>query len=138
MSNPAQVNHFAAMIDGTPLGEFMKVEGLSVAYDVAEYNEGGENGFVHKLPGRAKYENITLTRPVSELTTGLAAWFESYRVLVKRTTGRIMAQQSDGSTVFVWNFMGAFPVSWKVSGMDVAGNGVLTETLVIAHEGFLP
>jgi phage tail-like protein len=138
MGNPAQINKFDVMIDGTPLGEFMKVEGINVSYEVTEYKEGGQNNFVHRLPGRAQYENITLTRPVSALTTGLMAWFESYKILVKRTTGRIIAQESNGDVVFVWNFIGAYPVSWKVSGMDVAGNGVLTETLVIAHEGFLP
>jgi phage tail-like protein len=138
MAEPAQNNQFMVMLDGVPLGSWMKVDGIKVSYDVEEWVEGGQNNFVHKLPGRAKYENITLTRPVNSETTGLASWFESFKITVRRCTGRIVAQDAAGETVFVWNFTGMFPVSWNVSGLDASGNNVLTETLVLAHEGFLP
>ena len=41
-----------------------------------------------------------------------------------------------GAEVVTWNLMGVFPVSWSAAGVDASGNGVLLETLVIAHEGF--
>ena len=35
------------------------------------------NGFVHQLPGRIKYTNVKLTRPVNADTAKIAAWFAS-------------------------------------------------------------
>jgi phage tail-like protein len=138
MAEYAQTNSFMVMIDGVPIGCFTKVDGIKAEYEVESYVEGGQNNFVHKLPGRTKYNDVTLTRSVNAETAGLMTWFESYKVMVKRCTGRIVAQDSSGETVMVWNLTGIFPVSWSVSPMDASGNAVLTETLVLSHEGFLP
>ena len=36
-----------------------------------------------------------------------------------------------------WTLSGVVPVSWSAGGVDVASNSVVTETLVLSHEGFL-
>ena len=36
------------------LGNWQKCDGLSIEYDIHEYREGGQNRYVHRLPGRAK------------------------------------------------------------------------------------
>ena len=65
MPEPALGLRFTVVIDGHgTLGNWTKCEGLTVEYDVHEYAEGGLNGYVHRLPGRAKYQNIKLTRPI--------------------------------------------------------------------------
>ena len=136
MANPAQQNRFKVMIDNLPIGVFAKCDGLKATYAVKTYEEGGQNNFVHKLPGRLSYENITLVRGVSEESLALAGWFASFQAAVKRSTGRITVMDATGSEVVTWNLMGVVPVSWSAAGIDAAGNGVLLETLVIAHEGF--
>jgi phage tail-like protein len=136
MANPAQQNRFKVMIDNCPIGTFTKCDGLKATFAVKSYEEGGQNNFVHQLPGRLSYENITLVRSVSEESLGLAAWFASFQAAVKRSTGRITVMDVTGAEVVTWNLMGVFPVSWSAAGSDAAGNGVLLETLVIAHEGF--
>ncbi len=60
--------------DHTDLGSWTKCEGLSVEYDVQEIKEGGQNDYVHRLPGRAKYQNIKLTRPIDKDTGKVAVW----------------------------------------------------------------
>ena len=35
------------------------------------------NSFVHQLPGRIKYTNVKLTRPVNADTAKIATWFAS-------------------------------------------------------------
>src|SRR5256885_5246824 len=63
----AQSLRFRVKIDGDgDLGNWSKCDGLSVEYDVFEYKEGGENAFIHRIPGRAKYQNVKLTRPVNK------------------------------------------------------------------------
>ena len=65
MPSPALGLRFTVSIDGIgSLGNWAKCEGLTVEYDVMEYQEGGQNACVHRIPGRAKYQNIRLTRPV--------------------------------------------------------------------------
>ena len=60
---------FRVKIDGDgDLGNWSKCDGLAVEYDVFEYKEGGENAFIHRIPGRAKYQNIKLTRPINQDT----------------------------------------------------------------------
>ena len=54
--------------DHTELGAWTKCEGLSVEYDVQEIKEGGQNEYIHRLAGRAKYQNIKLTRPIDKDT----------------------------------------------------------------------
>jgi phage tail-like protein len=136
MANPAQQNRFKVMIDNLPIGMFTKCDGLKATYAVKTYEEGGQNNFVHKLPGRLSYENITLVRSVSEESLALAGWFASFQAAVKRSTGRITVMDATGAEVVTWNLMGVVPVSWSAAGVDASGNGVLLETLVIAHEGF--
>ena len=63
--------------DHTELGAWTKCEGLSVEYDVQEIKEGGQNDYIHRLAGRAKYQNIKLTRPIDKDTGKVAAWLAS-------------------------------------------------------------
>ena len=43
------------------LGIFKGLTGLEINYDVLEYREGGNNDFVHHLPGRMRYPNLVLS-----------------------------------------------------------------------------
>src|SRR5207247_1004721 len=71
----AQSLRFRVKIDGDgDLGNWSKCDGLSVEYDVFEYKEGGENAFIHRIPGRAKYQNVKLTRPVNKDSKKAADW----------------------------------------------------------------
>ena len=80
MSETALGLRFTVTIDGqTSLGDWTKCEGLTVEYDVHEYKEGGINGWVWRLPGRAKYQNIKLTRPVTKSTADVANWLSTVK-----------------------------------------------------------
>ncbi|MDJ0770656.1 MAG: phage tail protein [Ilumatobacter sp.] len=136
MSELAVQAGFKVTIDNCPLGTFAKCEGLKATYAVKSYEEGGQNGYVHQLPGRLSYENITLTRAVSTESLGLATWFSAYQSMVKRSTARITVMDPAGEEVVTWNLMGVFPVSWSAGALDAEASGALIETLVIAHEGF--
>lgn len=137
MSNAAQQNRFKVMIDNCPLGAFSKCEGMKASYSIKTYEEGGQNGFVHQLPGRLSYENITLTRVVTNESLQLAVWFKSYQAMVKRSTARITVMDAAGNDIATWEMIGVFPVSWSAGGADASGTGLMTETLVLAHEGFV-
>jgi phage tail-like protein len=136
MPDPGQQNRFKVVIDDLDIGNFSKCEGLKASYDMKSYEEGGQNAFVHMLPGRVKYEHITLTRAVDHESKKLAVWFASFRVAVRRANAQITVMNSAGHDVMDWTFSGVVPVSWSAGASDIGGTGALTETLVLSHEGF--
>ena len=58
-------------VDGKTIGTFRECSGLEMEWDVVEYVEGGENRFVHKFRGRAKYQNLILKRGITAQATFL-------------------------------------------------------------------
>jgi phage tail-like protein len=129
---------FKVIIDGYgSLGNWGKCEGLQVEYDVHQYKEGGQNGFVHKLPGRASYPTIKLTRPVDTEYALVAGWIASIQAVVKRQTAQGAILDAEGSVVTAWNLMDVYPVKWSGPTLDVGSNSVAMETLELAHNGFL-
>ena len=64
---------FMFEVDGVEIGRFMEVNGLEVNVATEDLEEGGENNYVHKLPGRMSWPNITLKRGITQNDT-LLAW----------------------------------------------------------------
>ena len=134
---------FKVHIDGLDLGAFTKVEGLGARYDILTVKEGGENGFVHQLPGRIEYENVKVTRPVDEQSGKLAQWFSEFQNAIRRSghlksmTASIEAMNAAHETVATWNVGGVIPVRYTGPSFQAGNGNVLTETLEIAHSGFL-
>lgn len=129
---------FLVTIDySTPLGVFSSCEGLGIEVVVEQREEGGNNGFVHQLPGRMKYSNVKLTRPIDKDTVKVAEWFAKMNGVVKRQTAKIEVQSPDGRQVAHWTLDGVIPVKWSGPQMNVETAKVAMETLEIAHHGFL-
>lgn len=138
MADPGLGLRFQVSIDGqVNLGNWQRCDGLTVEYDIEEYREGGLNGYVHRLPGRAKYQNVKLTRPVDGNTMQVAAWVASVQARLAPATARISVLDPAGNTVALWNLFGVFPARWTGPSLDVGGNQVATETLELVHNGFL-
>jgi phage tail-like protein len=138
MSDPGLALRFKVTIDAQhELGNWQKCEGLNVEYDIQEYREGGQNGFVHRLPGRAKYENVKLTRPVDSATMAVASWLASNQTQLVRGTAQITVLDPSGAEVANWVLAEVYPVRWSGPSLDVNGNQVAMETLELVHNGFL-
>jgi phage tail-like protein len=134
---------FKVTIDGKHLGVFTKIAGINAKYDALPVKEGGENGFVHYLPGRVTYENIKLTRPVDGDSLSLAQWFSalSSNISAQMQTGRnaasITAFGPDGEAIVSWSFTGVFPLSYQGPSFQAGQSQILTETIELAHTGYL-
>jgi phage tail-like protein len=123
--------------DHQSLGNWTKCEGLAVEYEVQEYMEGGENGFVHRLPGRCKFPNVKLTRPIDKGSAEVAKWVAGLRNDPKRQNAAIQVLDNHGDEVTKWKLTEVYPVKWTGPSLDVAGNQVAVEVLELAHHGFL-
>ena len=136
MTETALGLRFKVSIDGQDFGNWQKCDGLSIEYDIYEHKEGGENGFIHRLPGRAKFENIKLTRPIDEHTSRVSMWVQSVQIFPLPGTGQISVMDATGSSVADWYLIGVYPVRWSGPTLDIDGNQQATETLELSHNGF--
>ncbi len=125
-------------IGGLKLGSFTSCDGLGMEVKIEQREEGGANGFVHQIPSGLKFSNIKLTRPLDEDSADIATWFGSMRDGVKPKTATITAQTLDGKTITSWSIHGVIPVRWSGPSFSAESPKVATETLELAHEGFLP
>lgn len=138
MPDSALAIRFKVSIDGYgSLGSWSKCEGLSVEYEVFEYQEGGFNDYVHRLPGRRKYPNIKLTRPLDKDSATVVSWISKQVHEVERQNAQVSVLDPDGKVVCSWHLDGVCPVKWSGPTLDAGGNQVATETLELAHNGFL-
>jgi phage tail-like protein len=137
LPEPTPTIRFMVVIDGhVSLGSWSKCEGLAVEYEVLEYQEGGRNDYVHRLPGRRKYPNIKLTRPLNRDSRAVATWVSGQATKVKRHNAQIALLDPLGTVVCQWSVIEAYPIKWTGPTLDAAGNQIALETLELAHHGF--
>jgi len=114
------------------IGYFSHCSGLELGFDVFEYQEGGNNDFVHRLPGPLRYPNLVLSRGLTE-QEALLKWFMATRTEAERK--EVTLTLKTGTTERIWTFADAFPVKWTGPTLDAETGDVATETLEIAHTG---
>lgn len=142
-TDPATTMRFDVTIDDVEIGSFLGLDGLSAQYEVKAYAEGGENGFVHQLPGRLSYGTVKLTRPVISSPQGnpLTRWFRdlSLGALVVHTASicAYTSSKADQEVVARWSFTGVWPVRYTGPSFAADGSKVATEVFEFAHSGFL-
>jgi phage tail-like protein len=134
---------FLFEVDGVEIGRFMEVSGLEVSIETEEVQEGGQNGFVHKLPGRMTWPNITLKRGVTQsdslltwLNTSSGEKFAAKGDKLERSTAAITLLGPGGKRLRAWEFDGAFPVKWTGPNFSASSTDVAMEEIEITHHGF--
>lgn len=141
--DPALGSRFLFEVDGVEIGLFASVVGLEVSSRFVEVVEGGQNGFVHRLPGRLEWPTITFTRGLTD-ADALFDWMnktagegfaEGGNKLV-RSTGAITAIAGNGTRLRAWSLEGVYPVRWSGPQFHTGSDDPLTEELEIAHHGF--
>jgi phage tail-like protein len=130
--------HFAVDIQDVVTGYFTECSGLGSENEVIEHKVVTEKGteVVLKLPGRLKWENITLKRGI---TSSMDIWdwrkqVEEGKVEDARRDGSIVMYDQGLKEIARWNFERAWPV--KVSGPQpkADSNEIGIEELTLAHE----
>jgi phage tail-like protein len=134
---PAFGVRFVVHVDDVDLGAFTSCEGLGVEVVIEQRQEGGNNSYIWNLPSRVKYPNIKLTRPLTKETERVARWISGLAGGVQRRTGQITAMTTNGDVVARWGLMDVVPVRWTGPSLAKGNADVLTETIEIAHHGFI-
>jgi len=139
--DPFATFKFHVEVDGIEEAVFSECSGLEMATEVFEYQEGGLNEYVHKLPGRTKLSNITLKKGTAE-SNYLYQWYHDLEE--ELLTGAAITRKQVTITLYStanpdlemsWTLNNAFPVKWVGPTFKTAEAAVAIETLEFAHHG---
>jgi phage tail-like protein len=127
---------FKVSVDDAVIGSFSECSGLTLEYEILEYDEGGENRFTHKLRGRLKHPNLVLKRGITH-EDALLKWFFESKETSKRGAVVLEIVGADAKAVRTWAFAGALPVKWTGPTLNAGSANIATESLEIAHQGLV-
>ena len=114
-----------------------------MSIEIEDIPEGGQNSYVHKLPGRMTWPNIVLKRGITK-HDNLLTWFnkssgEQFAAngnkLVRKTAAITLIDRT-GKRLRAWEFTGAFPVKWTGPRFAAGSTDAAVEELEITHHGF--
>ena len=127
-------HYFTLSIPGVTVGAFNECRGLSMEYDVFEWAEGGNNEFVHHLPGRVRYPYLSLSSGMVD-NDALQKWFGTTGTQPELKEVTVELTTQDGSAKRSWTFADAYPIKWTGPNIAAHGAGLATESLDIVHSG---
>jgi phage tail-like protein len=138
--DPLVSSWFGVEFQGQIVGAFRECTGLGSENEVVEYKASGQKGeyVIKKVPGRLKWNNITLKRGV---TDSMEAWkwrklVEQGKITDARKNGTITMYNQQGDPVAKWNFTNAWPSKLNGPSANAGNNEVAIEELELTHEGY--
>jgi phage tail-like protein len=134
-TEPFPSHIFAVEIGGVVMATFSECGGLQGEVEVYEYQEGGQNDFVHRLPGRTKWTNISLKRGMTDCPE-LHTWYDdALHGKVTRQDCAVVIYNHAGTAIRRWTIRAAYPVKWVGPQLKAGASEVAIETLELAHHG---
>ena len=125
--------NFRVEIDGVDAGFFKGVDGLSAEIEVIEFQDG-DDLFLRKRPGIARYGDVTLKKGYIA-TTDLMDWWEATRAgAYDRRNVSIVLNDNAGSEIRRWNLTGCWPRRWELGPLEGGGAYALFESVTIVVE----
>jgi phage tail-like protein len=130
---------FGLEIDGVLIDQISEVSGLKVEQDVVELKQNTSDGkyIIKKLPGRPQAGEVTLTRRLAG-DTSFEKWIKDTRFGKGdggRQNGAIIVYDHEGNAIKRYKLTNCWPKSLEVDSLKSDDPNVLTEKLVIVHEG---
>lgn len=109
---------------------FQSVSGMASTIETQAVREGGENLFVHQLPNRVTYENLSLKRGMV-IGSMLNAEFNQAMSTLTFQPGNVLVMLLNGEDVPIagWLFQKTYPINWSVSDLDATENAIVIDTM---------
>lgn len=131
---------FSIEFQNAVVGAFRECTGLGSENEVVEYKASGPGGkfVLKKVPGRMKWNNITLKRGITD-AMDMWKWrqlVEEGKVAEARKSGSIVMHDQEGKQIARWNFVNAWPSKLTGPTANATANEVGIEELEITHEGY--
>ncbi|HKE97454.1 MAG TPA: phage tail protein [Actinomycetes bacterium] len=136
----SSVGHsFGLEFDGVMIKQITEVSGLKMEQDVVELKQNTNDGkyMIKKLPGRPKAGEVTLSRGLTA-DSSFEKWIKSSnfgKMSDARKGGAIIVFDFEGSAIKRYKLTNAWPKSLEIGSLKAGDTSVLTEKLVLTHEG---
>lgn len=115
-------------------GVFTECKLPDVEWDVQQVKEGGQNTFIHQLPGQRKPGKVTLKYGLTkqyELLDWYAEMMSEDLKAISRTV-TITLLDSEGKPVLLWNLHDAYPVKVTWPDLKAGDSAVAIQSVEIA------
>lgn len=133
--DPYMGYHFMVEIEGMIVGGFSEVSGIQSEITTEDHEEGGQNGYVHRLPVRMKYPNLILKHGLTDIET-LWRWHRDIVAgKMSRRNGSIVLLNTNFLEAWRWNFVQAYPVKWVGPSLNAGQAQVAVESVELSHQG---
>ncbi len=118
------------------LGSWSRVNGLGVSWDPISYR-AGDSANVWTAPGLPKFSTISLSRATCPDSQFVQRWLAKTAKEPKVFSGSIKLLSWAGIPLCEWTLKQFVPIGWKIADLETKAATVVTETLELAHTGFL-
>jgi phage tail-like protein len=136
---------FKVKINNQYVAGLSKCSALKKTTEMVEWREAGDPSTTHKLPGKTKYDAITLTAGVTHDTT-----FEDWANLVNNFQGDAAMSLKNfrkDITIEVYNEAGQLALAYNIfrcwvseyqalADLDASANAVIIQTIKLENEGW--
>ncbi|MFD4631512.1 phage tail protein [Streptomyces sp. NPDC058284] len=137
---------FKIKVDGQYVAGLSKCSALKRTTEVTPWYEGGDSSGPHQIPGRTKYEALTLEAGVTHDTT-----FEAWANKVNNFQGdaamslasfrkdiSIEVYNHQGQKVLAYNIFRCWVSEYQaLPQLDASGNAVMISTVKLENEGWV-
>lgn len=115
---------------------FQEVSGMDAEVQIIEYRHSNSPLFsTIKMPGIAKYGNVTMKRGVFVNDNTFWNWMNEIKMnTIKRRTVLIKLLDENGKVTMQWTLNNAWPTKITSTDLKSDGNEVAVDTIEIAHE----
>ena len=117
---------------------FNSVSGLGRGVAVETIEEGGQNLYSAKSPGKIEYENLVLERAIVQNDVMNIFYNTMLSTSAFLPTDIIVSAMIDDKTPHTsWFFRGAFPVSWSFGDLSADVEETVVEEIEFAYKHFV-
>lgn len=118
---------------------FQEISGLDAETQIIEYRNSNSPHFsTIKMPGIAKYGNVTMKRGVFLTDNNFSSWYSQLKMnTIQRVNVIIKLLDENGKIIIQWQLNNAFPTKISSTDLKSDGNEVAIDTIEIAHEGLV-
>ncbi|WP_028973415.1 phage tail protein [Spirochaeta cellobiosiphila] len=132
---PTMKTNFKVEIDKVDYGNFSSVSGLGASAEVTD-DIGGMDRNARKIPGKVKYNTVTLTRMADPKDGLLRDWWKSVErgTPERKAVSVVFFDRNGVDEIARRNLFECVPCGWDLSDLNSQESGAISESISLVYE----